>query len=64
MSRPTSEVLDEVDRGALALRLYEVNLELRPDREPPISHVEWARLNWERRRLQMALGWVPNLGRR
>jgi hypothetical protein len=52
------------DRGALALRLYEIQCELRPDRTPPLSHVEWGALNVERKRVQAALGWVPNLARR
>jgi hypothetical protein len=69
MSHLTPELLDEVDRdragrAELALQLYEVNVELRPDREPPISYVEWARLSSRRMRLQMALGWRPNEGKR
>jgi hypothetical protein len=74
MSHLTPDQLDEMDReldreerparAELALQLYEVNVKLRPDREPPISYVEWARLSSERMRLQMALGWKPNEGRR
>jgi hypothetical protein len=51
-------------RAELALRLYEVNVELRPDREPPLSPVEWGTLNDERKRVLAALGWRPNEGRR
>jgi hypothetical protein len=71
MSHLPPEMLDEIardldlaGRAELALQLHEVNVKLRPDREPPISCVEWARLSSERTRLLMALGWKPNEGRR
>jgi hypothetical protein len=58
------ECEERAARAELALQLHEVNCKLRPDREPPISHVEWAGLSSERKRILAALGWRPNEGRR
>jgi hypothetical protein len=58
----TTEAIES--RAALALRLYEIQVELRPDRVPPLSHVEWGALNDERKRVLVSLGWRPNEGRR
>jgi hypothetical protein len=49
-------------REELALRLFELDQELRVDRQPPLSAMEWGAKQQERLRVLALLGWRPNEG--
>jgi hypothetical protein len=52
-----------MDRSAVALRIFELDEELRVDRVPELSPVEWRARYDERARLMASLGWRPNEGK-